>query len=259
MKNTWKKVISLVLAMAVVLTAAVFVQPMEVQAKAKKLTIEKVGKKLYAVQVDMTLGSTPGTGSHAKVLFQTAKSAVSFGIQYDTACGNAAYRGKAAFMFENIRSNKAGGQSYVWVKKAKRDTTYKVLLTLNAWTGDVTAYVNGKKVGAVNNSKLKTRKPVTVAVEGAARLDGDSLDADFDNIKIKAPDEKFKEGCSSWGGKTPRIVDRNNGLSVNASGYHIEANPDGKHIAISGTMSGLGGKDWDSAYEHASDVVQFIW
>ena len=246
---------------AAFLSVAVFVVSLALllpeKAEAATMDISRVGKKLYAIEAEVTLHSTSGTGSHAKLVAATASSAVSFGLQYDQYSRK--FPGQAAFMYENIASNAAGGQSYKWKKVGQRDVSYKILLTLNAHNGKVTGYVNGKKMGSVKNAQLKTRLPVTLRVEGAGRVDGDQVKVTFNNIKIKAPDEKYKEGCSTWGGKTPKKERLNKGLSADISQYHINDKPDGKNITIGGTITGLGGQDWDSAFDRASALVSFIW
>lgn len=90
--------------------------------------------------------SGSGQGFHAKVSFNTATAAVSFGIQYDVH-GAAPYTERPSFLIENISSAAAEvGNAYTHTGAAQTGTSYKVLLAATS-NGTVTANVTGTKVG----------------------------------------------------------------------------------------------------------------
>ena len=192
------------------------------------------------------MNKTSGTGQHAKLVIVTPTSAVSFGIQYDKACGNAKYRGKAAFMFENVKSNAPGGQSYKWVKKAARGQSFNIKLCYNK-KGYVWAYVDGTLVGGVKNTKLKN-KNVTMRAEGAVRLGGEKLDATFENIVPYWQDAPQKSAHGGWayacyyGGKYGKCGKK--ALKIEDIGY-------GVRIYGKAKFSG----DWDSNFSKASSLI----
>lgn len=98
-----------------------------------------------AIQTNMTVSGS-GQGFHAKVSFNTATAAVSFGIQYDVH-GAAPYTGRPSFLIENISSAAAEvGNAYTHTGAAQTGTSYKVLLAATS-NGTVTANVTGTKVG----------------------------------------------------------------------------------------------------------------
>lgn len=180
----------------------------------------------YTIETDMVLSGS-GSGYHAKLVACTATSAVSFGIQYDKHA-RAPYTGKAWFMIENVAHNGAGGQNYIWVQKAARD--------------------NGKLAKTVKNSSL-ANTTVYLRVEGSARLNGDSVNATFSNIELKADGKYYADKI--WG---THDFTTNKGIKADASGYAAS-----KRVTIKGKVKGLAsGQDWDSAYEQVSGIIQFV-
>lgn len=199
----------------------------------------------YTIEADMNLSGS-GSGYHAKLVACTATSAVSFGIQYDQHA-RAPYTGKAWFMIENVTHNNAGGQQYLWVQEAARNKTYHVMLAVKK-DGTCNCYINGKLVKTVTNKKL-AKTTVYLRVEGSARLNGDSVNAVFSNIKLKA-DGTYEEN-KSWG---THDFTTNKGIKSDDSAYSSA----GK-VAIKGKVKGLAGnQDWDSAYEQVSGIIQFV-
>lgn len=234
----FKKCLSLLLAFAIVLSAAVFISP------TKALAVDYNSLKVHnAIQVEMTLKTTPGSGAHAKLVIGTETAAVSFGIQYDTACGQAEYRGVPAFMFENVTSN---SQSYSWVSAAARDKTFVVKLCYNK-KGYVWAYVDGQLMGGVHNPELK-KKAVTMRCEGAVRVAGDKVNATFANIIpywFKNP-EKSEHGGWAYNTICGGVFGKNkNAPKVKDIGYGVR---------IKGTAHFEG--DWDSNPTPASSLIQ---
>ena len=82
-------------------------------------------------------------------------------------------------------------------------------------------------------------------VEASARLDGDSVDAKFQNVKVKTQGD-YNTGYkfSTYGFTT------NAGMGVNSMG--------GYDVEIKGTITGLGaGNDWDNKYGDVSGVYRY--
>ena len=199
----------------------------------------------YTIETDMVLSGS-GSGYHAKLVACTATSAVSFGIQYDKHA-RAPYTGKAWFMIENVAHNGAGGQNYIWVQEAARDKTYHVMLTVKK-DGTCSCYINGKLAKTVKNSSL-ANTTVYLRVEGSARLNGDSVNATFSNIELKADGKYYADKI--WG---THDFTTNKGIKADASGYAAS-----KRVTIKGKVKGLAsGQDWDSAYEQVSGIIQFV-
>ena len=199
----------------------------------------------YSIEADINLSGS-GIGYHAKLVACTATSAVSFGIQYDQHA-RAPYTGKAWFMIENVAHNNAGGQSYIWVQEAARNKTYHVMLTVKK-DGTCSCYVNGKLAKTVKNSSL-AKTTVYLRVEGSARLNGDSVNATFSNINLKADGKYYEDKI--WG---THDFTTNKGIKSDASAFSAS-----KKVTIKGKVSGLAsGQDWDSAYEQVSGIIQFV-
>lgn len=200
----------------------------------------------YSIEADVTLSGS-GTGYHAKLVVCTSQSAVSFGIQYDR-WGVAPYTDQTTFLVENVANNNAGGQSYVRYGYAKKNTTYHLMLTMKS-DGTCTMYVNGTKVGSVKNTDL-TSLPVYLRVEGSARLEGDSVTATFSNIKLKGSGSY--DAAKTWG---TADFTTNASITSDASGYTSDGTGT---VVISGSISGIGTQDWDSAYDKVSGIIQFV-
>lgn len=202
------------------------------------------------IETDVTLNGS-GTGSHAKLVIGTATSAVSFGLQYDTASQDARFRSKVAFMVENVGNNGAGGQQYSWAKYVGNlGTTYHLMLTVDA-NGGYVGYINGAAVisgvnEAMSSTNISARgEKIYPWVEASARLDGDSVDAKFQNVKVKTQGD-YNTGYkfSTYGFTT------NAGMGVNSMG--------GYDVEIKGTITGLGaGNDWDNKYGDVSGVYRY--
>lgn len=197
------------------------------------------------IEADVKLEGT-GTGSHAKLVICTPTAAVSFGLQYDSYAG-APYTKKTMCLIENIRSNDAGGQSYLRPgnQVANLGDTYHLMLTLNK-NGTGSVFLNNKKIGDYSNSSLANQSTVYLRVEGSARIDGDSVRATFSNIKLKT--NGTYNASKKWG--THKFI-TNTTMKVES------VSP--TNVIISGTISGLGaGYDWDKKYNNVSAIIQFV-
>lgn len=216
-------------------------------SKSKKIKVKKVStisntKALTAIEADITLKGS-GTGYHAKLVLGTATSAVSYGIQFDE-CASAPYTGKAMAMIENVASNNPGGQSYSRPgnKELTVGKTYHMMITIDR-KGNGNVYLDYKKIGSFSNAGL-ANTAVYPWVEGAVRLNGDSINATFDNIKLKRGG-KYTSGELYYG--NARITNR---------GMKVKKVNNKNKVVISGTGTGING-DWDSDYASVSGVFGF--
>ncbi|MCR5468753.1 MAG: InlB B-repeat-containing protein [Lachnospiraceae bacterium] len=231
----------------------------------KTQSIENMAKNLYVVSAKINLQGS-GSGYHAKLLFTNGSAAVSFGLQYDTACHDASYRSKAAYLCENI-SNAAvgsGGQAYSWFGAGSTGTDYIVMMTLNRKNGVVDCYIDGAKVGSVTNTALKS-DAIYAGIEGVARVNGDVVNATFSEIKFKVGGSKY-DSASAPG--VNMITNENAGIKVyrkEKSGSKNVKYGNSTYtwpftiskeniITIKGTLTGVAG-DWDSAYTSCSSVI----
>lgn len=204
-------------------------------------TISNTSSKA-TIEADVKLTGS-GSGYHAKLVICTATSAVSYGIQYDQHA-RAPYTGKAMAMIENVSSNAAGGQSYYWPgnHELKRGQTYHMMMTIDN-KGKGAVYLDYKKIGSFSNPSLANQQ-LYLRVEGAARLNGDKVDATFSNVKCKNGGKYWPEKV--WG-KHEFKTNKTLKCSVKKDGT----------IRFTGRISGIVG-DWDSAYDKVSDIIQFV-
>ncbi len=219
------------------------------KARLRKVSTISNTKSMMAIEADVALSGT-GTGYHAKLVMGTSKSAVSYGIQYDRYAA-LPYTGRTVPLIENVAGNYSGGQSYFRpsAQSLKQGKSYHLMMTLDR-KGRGSVYLNYKKTASFYNpnlawKKIKASDPITLRVEGSARLNGDTVKAVFSNIRCKV-NGKFDEN-RKWAvgrhitNKTLKIKDRKDGS-----------------IALYGKISNLpGGGDWDSRYGEVSAVCVF--
>jgi hypothetical protein len=220
------------------------------------VTISTLGSRYAAVEATLTLSGT-GTGYHAKILLQSGASgsAVSFGIQYD-AFARAPYTGRATYLCENVIHNGPGGQVYQWFGDAQLGVPTRIMMVLDTQTGVVDLYVNGAKVGSVGNTNLLAGN-LSASVEGCARLDGDTVNAQINDIRFKKPGTVNTTGDSVyfW-----QCVTRNPGIAATYSGSNAGDWCTSSNVNINGMVIGLNGLDWDSAYANVSGVATYaLW
>lgn len=216
--------------------------------KLKKVSTISNTKSMMSIEADVVLTGS-GTGYHAKLVMGTSQSAVSYGIQYDS-CAVAPYTGKAVTLIENVISNAPGGQSYTRPsgKSLKLGKKYHLMMTLDT-KGNGAVYLNYKKIGGFQNSNLAKKKihasdPITLRVEGSARLNGDTVKATFSKIRCKE-NSKFDEN-RQWG-VLQHITNRTMKIKLMKNGS----------IVLHGKISGLpGGGDWDNMYGDVSAVCR---
>lgn len=212
-----------------------------VKTANKKTVAANVGQ--FAIEADVTLSGS-GSGYHAKLVMGTPTSAVSFGIQYD-AHAVAPYTGRAMLMVENVESNNVGGQTYdrpgnIELQVGK---TYHLMMATNG-KGKVTVYLNYKAIATYYNAGMNGSAPY-LRVEGAARLNGDKVNAKFSNIRLRI-----------YGKYDPSEALRDSNFDTNQTVHSVFKSP--STVTIKGTISGLAaGADWDSAYDKVSGIMQF--
>ena len=266
MKKALKRKLSILAAVCLLASLAV----PAVKAEAKASPIDNT-KDFYAIPSKVTL-SGAGTGYHAKLAYVARGSAISFGIQHDEFA-SAPHTGKDELMVENVFSNNPGQQNYDWLGVTLNPgQSYTLTLTLTK-AGSATVYLDGKALKTYQNDGLKTIESSDAneylanplpRVEGAGRLNGDVVNARFDNICVKEGkyrDFKKYEPTNSGALNTdpdkrypfflPNKVKANPTLNI--------ATPSAKSVEITGPISGLApGMDWDSAYESVSGIVQWV-
>ena len=210
--------------------------------KTKKGSTLANTKASTGIEADVTLSGT-GTGYHAKLVLVTPLSAVSYGIQFDQ-CAAAPYTGKAMAMIENVASNAAGGQQYSRPgnRELKIGKKYHLMMTIDS-NGKGNVYLDYKQIGSFSNSQL-ANQAVYPRVEAAVRLNGDSVNATFDNIRLKR------------GGKLQEGIFPDGQIFKSNKGIRTKRTKNKSKITISGTGTGING-DWDSDYENVSGIYQF--
>ena len=257
MKKIRKMILAALAAAAVLFTAVPM--PADVSEAASKMTIEKVDTDLYAISAKMSLDGS-GTGYHGKIVMGNSTSAVSFGIQFDQHSSQEKYRGKGAFMIENVASNDPGMQKYTWIKGAKTKKTYTIMMTVDAGNGEVTVYANGKELKTVKNKGLIGEAPY-FRVEGSARLNGDKVKVRFSNVKVKQAGSAYHsdDQIVQW----VNFVDHQSGGikaydedTMSKIYERQQIIPGQTVIYIKGKLKGVSG-DWDSNYEDCSAIVNF--
>jgi len=204
-----------------------------------------------AIEGDMILHSGKGTGSHAKFVLQNATAAVSFGLQYDQGASGG-YGGKTAFLVENITQS---SQKYSRYGLGSRDEYWHIMMTYTEATDTIDCYVNGELRASVKNKKFKDANGVCSvlqgSLEGAGRLEGDQVDVEFKNVKLK--------NCSEYNPKqyfAPSIRKiGNKGITVET--YGAPNNNGENRYKIYGKILDLKGKDWDSDPNNVQGVVNF--
>lgn len=208
-------------------------------------TIENTTAK-YAIEARMQLSGT-GTGYHAKLVFGTPTSAVSFGIQCDSTAYDP-YKNVPIYLVENIRSNAPGMQDYKRLGAASANP--KVMLSAYA-DGNIVLYVDGNEIGRVHNPELANTDPTFTYVmcEASGRKLGDTVSATFSDVKIKKGGA-YNPNATYYTNQ----IHSNRGISVN-----FPATVNGPcNGVISGTVLDIPAEsDWDVNFDDVSGKVEF--
>lgn len=215
---------------------------------AKGSTLENT--KCYAgIEADVKLSGS-GSGYHAKLVIGSPMSAVSFGMQYDTGAA-APYGSRNMALIENVANPQPGipgGQSYERPSdyEFEQNKSYHLMLTMDE-KGNGKVFVNYEQIGSFSQPALKKGMLYYIGIEVAARLNGDSVDAEFSNVKTR----KGKEIVSYTGDRLKPVFveNRNGGLHYKTKGRDT--------FRLYGTINGISG-DWDSEFDKVSEVLQFV-
>ena len=132
---------------------------------------------------------TSGTGSHVKFTMNVVgEHAFSFGIQRDDYSIFPGHRGTPVFMTENITGSSHVYTAYI---PAVYDRWYHVRIVYFEATDTISFYVNRNRVGTERANfagRLVNDNALIVAVGASARLGGDSVNADFRDVRTSPRD-----------------------------------------------------------------------
>ena len=245
----------LIAAIAILAIAISLIPQMNTQA-AKKQAFDKV-KAWQVISADVSLNGS-GTGYHAKIRFNNFDGAISLGIQYDNEAV-APYTGKAVIIVENVFGYGPGKQEYtrpgdIFVEPGQK---VNLMLTLSK-KGNIGAYCNGKLIGRYHNDTLVYGgKNISSGVEGAARLNGDGVDADFTNIRARYQKYTGREYFDV------SYFENGEGIKIKADGKKggSDEGTNGlpKHVRIKGKLSLASNRDWDSLANSVQGVCAFLF
>ena len=213
-------------------------------------TIENTPAYL-AIEGDVKLTGT-GTGYHAKFVMATPTSAVSFGMQFDQHAV-APYTGKTMALIENVASNAAGQQVYTRPGDVSLELnkTHHLMMTVDR-NGHGNVYVDYKYIGSFDQPNL-VRETCYLRLEACARLNGDSVNATFSNIKCRWNGQQVitpKLEVGAIGEGKPWVYFKQN------AGLTHRTNKNGS-LQFFGTVQGING-DWDSDYNSVSYIAQLV-
>ncbi len=199
-----------------------------------------------AISANVALSGS-GTGYHAKLVIGTADAAVSFGLQFDEYAVSP-YAGCTAFLVENVLSEyeqqytrfEYNGSPY-----ALQYTPYYLTLAVSTTTGEVRVYVFDQLVGTVTNPNLAGQH-LYAWVEGAARINGDYVTAQFENVRVLENGKVYKKPQVSY-------VQLADGIYTDIT---VDSRP--SSIIVSGELLSLDySYDWDSAPTSVNGYVRF--
>ncbi|GHU64148.1 hypothetical protein AGMMS49983_09270 [Clostridia bacterium] len=191
----------------------------------------------FMVEADIEITGT-GTGWHGKLVLAEATAAISFGVQHDkySALG---YKGQDCLMFESVFSTSR--QDYKAVSGIGPGK-HRIRLEWYRAAQVAKGYVDGQYVGEVSTGLSQGEANRYYGVYAAGRVNGDTVNATFTNIKASGI---FKQGyvgnletLSGWQWKQINNYGAWSNQRI-GSGSSI-----GFHL--SGTAQIPGGGDWDS-------------
>jgi hypothetical protein len=207
-----------------------------------------------AIEADVTLNGS-GRGAHAKlvILSDGGATAASFGIQYNSdgyPNANPAATDKETFLVENIydpvKANVPGndGKEYIYSGNPSMNQKYRIRISYEG-DGILKAYVNGQIVSITNKCTLSG--PFTFQCEGSGMENGDTVDATFENVRVKSITGIVGNWAKSeeYGLK----AEISSGTVINDvnSLFYTHGNPTyGTTMHMSGTVSLPAGENWDT-------------
>ena len=209
------------------------------------------------IEANMKLNGS-GSGYHAKINIHDAHGvAVSFGIQYEynlsrqypNITGN-----NTAFLVENVMSHatQAGhqGKNYHFIRSANLGQDYKVAFS---WYKDnsLRFYVDGQEIFRTSTTLTP---PLFFQVEGSCMKNGDTINAQFSNVRVKCGSSPYYGIWADWGDKDfdffgldakvtkkGTVVDNGQWSTNGWASYGISA-------TVTGTARIGGGADWDTCF-----------
>ena len=208
---------------------------------------------------DVTLVGS-GTGFHAKLVMhcnQPNTDTISFGVQYDTRMDPTKPQvNHTTFLIEQATPRSA---QYYYFDGSSIGITPEVGKTYHlqmTWSqdGQLRCYVNNRFLTSIGVSLSPT---LIFQVEGSARLNGDHVDAQFDNlvagngIQGQTPDSKlgtysnWSDHFSNFEGLTVSMSKQ--GTAMGAGRYRTNGATSYKaSLHVGGTSTSPAGVDWDN-------------
>lgn len=208
---------------------------------------------------DVTLMGS-GTGFHAKLVMhcnQPNTDTISFGVQYDTRMDPTKPQvNHMTFLIEQATPNSA---QYYYFDGSSIGITPEVGKTYHlqmTWSqdGQLRCYVNNRFLTSIG---VRLSPTLIFQVEGSARLNGDHVDAQFDNvvagngIQGQTPDSKLGT-YSNWSDhfsnfEGPTVSMSRQGTAVGAGRYRTNGATSYKaSLHVGGTSTSPAGVDWDN-------------
>lgn len=234
--------------------------------RASEVTFEN--DPAYAsIEADVVLDGS-GSGYHAKLDISSSHGSngqiASWGINYEKDVHNLGkiFSNDTCYLVENIsdHANQGGGQGkqYIRYPGAKRKAAEKIRLSYYT-DGTIGYYVNNR---LYNRISTNLTPPFIFTVEGSCARNGDSINALFRNVRVKAGNDSTSFGTigqwdttSNYFGLTGH-VDFETGTVRTDGQYATGGQPSyGVDMQITGTANIPGtasdGRpyDWDSSFE----------
>lgn len=208
------------------------------------------------IEADMEL-TGGGSGYHAKIdIHDRHGVAVSFGIQYEYNLSRqySHISNNTAFLVENVMSHatQAGhqGKNYHFIKSASLGQTYRVAMS---WYKDnsLRFYVDGQEIFRTSTTLTP---PLFFQVEGSAMKNGDSVNAQFSNVRVKCGEDPYYGTWADWNdrdfdffGLDGRIT--KGGTAAGSGQWSTNGwSSSGISASITGRANIGGGADWDTCF-----------
>lgn len=224
-----------------------------------------------------------GTGYHGKVVISGGGSLASFGIQYfqnmhwNKSVAAQAGKTDTVFLLENIMSHAAeaglNGKHYAYIANSSTGKNYKIRLSWSMSDNMLHCYVNDVEI---HSEKTTISGPLQFAIEGSCAHNGDTIHAEFTNVRVACGDGKhnyrrdhlgsdygtigvWNDKHNNYFGLKATVVDPGqeinepgrtqtfysaNGTSIAASYPAYNAS-----INIDGTAQIASGYDWDTSFQ----------
>ena len=200
-----------------------------------------------------------GSGCHAKInIHDSYGAAVSFGIQYESALSSNhpyATDNNVAFLVENVMSHGTEpglrGKEYHFLGRANLGQEYKMAIS---WYDDnsLRFYLNGDEYFRTTTTLTP---PLFFQVEGSAMKNGDTINALFTDVRVKAGNCDANYGIvGEWNDQSFDFFGldamvKEKGVVINNGQWSTNGMPtSGITAFITGTANVGGGADWDTCF-----------